>query len=89
MALAAPSTEHVFIKVEGQFFLVIIMGTVDCVFGFCFVLLFFYGGRVSSTHCNLRKRMQVDKTQANSENVFINLTKRVKQTLTTEPDRET
>ena len=33
-----------------------------------------YGGPESSTHCNLRKHMQVDKTQAKQENIFINLT---------------
>ncbi len=32
-----------------------------------------YGGLESSTHCNLRKHMQIDKTQANWENI-INLT---------------
>ena len=31
-------------------------------------------GPESSTHCNWRKHMQVDKTQAKQENIFINLT---------------
>ncbi len=33
-----------------------------------------YGGRESSTHCNSRKHMQIEKAPANQENIFINLT---------------
>ncbi len=31
-----------------------------------------YGGRESSTCCNFRKHMQIEKAPANQENVFIN-----------------
>ncbi len=34
----------------------------------------FYGGRESSTHCNFRKHMQIEKAPANQENIFISLT---------------
>ncbi len=33
-----------------------------------------YGGRESSTHCNFRKHMQIEKAPANQENIFISLT---------------
>ncbi len=33
-----------------------------------------YGGRESSTRCNFRKQMQIEKAPANQENIFINLT---------------
>jgi len=34
----------------------------------------FYGGRENLTRCNFRKLMQTEKTPANQENNFINLT---------------
>ncbi len=33
-----------------------------------------YGGRESSTRCNFRKYMQIEKAPANKENIFIILT---------------
>ncbi len=33
-----------------------------------------YGGRESSTRCNFRKHMQIEKAPANQENIFIILT---------------
>ncbi len=33
-----------------------------------------YGGRESSTRCNFRKHMQIEKARANQENIFIILT---------------
>ncbi len=33
-----------------------------------------YGGRESSTRCNFRKHMQIEKAPANQENIFISLT---------------
>ena len=44
---------------------------VFCVMYYWYVI---YGGRHVQTPCNLRKHMQIDKTQANQENLFINLT---------------
>ncbi len=32
------------------------------------------GGRESSTRCNFRKHMQIEKAPANQENIFISLT---------------
>ncbi len=34
----------------------------------------FYGGWESSTSCNFRKHMQIEKAPANQENIFISLT---------------
>lgn len=34
----------------------------------------FYSAPESSTHCKLRKHKQMGRTQANEENIFINLT---------------
>ncbi len=33
-----------------------------------------YGGRESSTRCNFRKHIQIEKVAANQENIFISLT---------------
>ncbi len=33
-----------------------------------------YGGWESSTRCNFRKHMQIEKAPANQENIFISLT---------------
>ncbi len=33
-----------------------------------------YGGRESSMRCNFRKHMQIEKSPASQENIFINLT---------------
>ncbi len=33
-----------------------------------------YGGQESSMHCNFRKHMQIEKSPANQENIFISLT---------------
>ncbi len=33
-----------------------------------------YGGRESSTRCNFKKHMQIEKAPANQENIFIILT---------------
>ncbi len=33
-----------------------------------------YGGRESSTRCNFRKHMEIEKAPANQENIFIILT---------------
>ncbi len=33
-----------------------------------------YGGRESSTRCDFRKHMQIEKAPANQENIFISLT---------------
>ncbi len=44
-----------------------------------------YGGRESSTPCNFRTHMQIEKALANKENILISLTAHVLQVLTTQP----
>ncbi len=43
----------------------------------------------SSTRCNFRKHMQIEKAPANQENIFISLTTHTLQMLTTQPKKET
>ncbi len=40
----------------------------------CLFVFPLYGGRESSTRCNFRKHMQIEKAPANKENIFISLT---------------
>ncbi len=47
-----------------------------------------YGGWESSTRCNFRKNMQIEKAPANKKNIFIKLTTHVVQMLTTQPNKE-
>ncbi len=47
-----------------------------------------YGGRESSTRCNFRRHMQIEKAPANQENNFVNLTKHTLQMLTTQTNKE-
>ncbi len=48
--------------------------------------IYIYGGRESSTHCNFRNNMQIEKAPANQEN--ISLTTHTQQMLTTQPNKE-
>ncbi len=47
-----------------------------------------YGGWESSTRCNFRKHMQIEKAPANQENIFISLTTHMLQMLTTQTNKE-